>query len=159
MNQQPASPNGEDSKPKTAVGSRGLGGVFMAVLTRRKTLAAVAVLAVFVFSSIPFDHRLGFHRFDKEFHLMEYLVVGLLLFNLLTKGFREVTVVALLSGFAFLAVIGVIDEFYQYWIPGRTPDRSDFFFSALGAALAAAITGAMGFWFSRSGRKGGLTDP
>lgn len=153
MEPRPSAPVGEHAGP--ANDRQGLGWV-RAVLNRRKTLVALAVLAVFGFSSIPFEHVIGLHRFDKVFHLLEYLAVGLVLFNLITKGFRQVSWIGLVLGYGCLAAIGAIDEFYQYWIPGRTPDRADFFYSALGAALALGITAMMGFLIARKGRKGGL---
>lgn len=146
-------PPGEHPGADADVHRLGLGGMIRAVINRRKTLVAVAVLAVFGFSSIPFEHQLGLHRFDKVFHLVEYLAVGLVLFNLITRGFRQVSWIGLALGYLCLATIGAIDEFYQYWIPGRTPDRTDFFYSAMGAALALAITAITGFLISRNGRK------
>lgn len=157
MEPRPLPAPGENGQPKARGRSMGLGGMIKSLLNRRKTLVVLALLAVFGSSSIPFEHPLEFHRFDKEFHLIEYLVVGLALFNLITKGFRQVSALGLVLGYLFLAFIGAIDEFYQYWIPGRSPDRSDFFYSALGAALSLAITAMIGFWISRAGRKQGLT--
>ncbi len=156
MEPRPLPPPGEHTDTRADIGRQGLGGMFKAVINRRKILVLIALLAVFGSSSIPFEHPLRFHRFDKAFHLIEYLAVGLVLFNLITKGFRQVSWIGLALGYVCLAAIGVMDEFYQYWIPGRTPDRTDFFYSALGAALALAITAITGFLISRNGRKQGL---
>lgn len=156
MEPRPSPPVGEHTGTKADMDRQGPGGMVKAVLNRRKILVLIALLAVFGSSSIPFEQPMGFHRFDKVFHLLEYLAVGLVLFNLITRGFRQVSWIGLALGYGCLAAVGVIDEFYQYWIPGRTPDRSDFFYSALGAALALVITAFAGFLISRNGRKQGL---
>ena len=156
MEPRPSPPPGEHTETKDSMDRKGLGGMVKAVINRPKILLMIALVAVFGSSSIPFEQPMGFHRFDKEFHVMEFLAVGLVLFNLITKGFRQVTWIGLTLGYACLAVIGAIDEFYQYWIPGRTPDRADFFYSALGAALALAITAITGFLISRNDRKQSL---
>ena len=156
MEPRPSPPRGEPAETRADIDRQGLGGMVKGVINRPKILVMIALLAVFGSSSIPFEHAMAFHRFDKAFHLMEYLVVGLVLFNLITKGFRQISWTRLALGYGCLAAIGVIDEFYQYWIPGRTPDRADFFYSALGAALALVITAFAGFLISRNGRKQGL---
>ena len=156
MEPRPLPPPGEHAETGPSPDRQGVGGMVKAVINRRKILMMVALLAVFGSSSIPFERAMGFHRFDKAFHLMEYLAVGLVLFNLITKGFRQISWIGLALGYGCLAAIGVIDEFYQYWIPGRNPDRADFFYSALGAALALVITAIAGFLIARHGRKQGL---
>jgi len=156
MEPRPSPPPGENRENQPDIDRRGLGGMVKGLINRPKILVMIALLAVFGSSSIPFERPMDFHRFDKEFHLIEYLALGLVLFNLITKGFRQVSWRGLALGYVCLAAIGVIDEFYQYWIPGRTPDRSDFFYSALGAALALAITAITGFLIARNGRKQGL---
>ena len=156
MDSRPSPPPGEHSQTQAGMHRRGLGGIIKTVIDRRKILMIVALLAVFGSSSIPFERPMWFQGFDKGFHLMEYLAVGLVLFNLITSGFRRVSWTGLALGYACLAAIGAVDEFYQYWIPGRTPDRADFFYSAAGAALALAITAIAGFLIARNGRKQSL---
>ena len=107
----------------------------------RWSLAIAAIVAVFAVSSIPFNrHPAPVHGLDKVFHLIEFLVVGLLLLNLITQGFRRFHWIWL--GLAAVILLGLagLDELYQFWIPGRRPDRVDLLFSALGAALAVLIT-------------------
>lgn len=120
-------------------------GVLGVILKKRGALVLVAIALVFVSSSIPFEKPLGVQQYDKIFHLIEYMVLGFLLFNLITQGFKEFTPVLLVLGFLILITIGVLDELYQFFIPGRTPDRNDLLFSSMGSSLALLSTIILGW--------------
>ena len=56
---------------------------------------------------------------------------------------------------AVASVYGVIDEFHQHFVPGRTSDLWDWVADTLGgAAGAAAIVAFTRFWESRTQRRG-----
>jgi len=105
----------------------------------RYLLALLAVLGVFLISSLPNTRPPLFHGLDKLQHLVEYLLLGLILLNLTTQGFQRVSLRALSLAWSVLVLVGALDEGYQYWIPGRAPDRWDLFASASGGLLAVAL--------------------
>lgn len=124
----PAPPDGEISR------AAGSGGKW------RWTLAIAAVVSVFALSSIPIDRWPPVHGLDKAFHLIEFLVVGLVVLNLLTQGFRRFHWARLSLAALILLGIAGLDELYQFWIPGRRPDRLDLLYSSLGAGLAILVS-------------------
>lgn len=70
-------------------------------------------------------------------HLVEYFILGLLVYSALiktTRLHRPFVLTVLLC-----TVYGATDEFHQYFVPGRMPDIVDLTNDAIGSALALAV--------------------
>jgi len=120
----------------------------MARIRRPIVLAAGYVLLIFVLSSIPSLTAPGpeFIPKDKIAHLVEYSILGVLLF----KGIGWTVTPWRAATFGFLvavgASIGALDELYQSFIPGRMMSIFDWFADVAGVALGAGV-----FVFTRWG--------
>jgi VanZ family protein len=89
---------------------------------------------------------------DKLIHYFEYLVLGLLIFRWIDLEFTisktyYIFVFTLMIGSTF----GVLDENYQRFTPGRTPDVWDWVLDTVGV-LIAAIVGSI-YWRKRETKK------
>jgi len=93
---------------------------------------------IFYLSSQPGIHTpLLFHGQDKLLHLIAFGVLGFLLMGAMkatSSGYRtgQVWFVAALA-----ASYGVLDEFHQYFVPGRSVEVYDALADATGALLGA----------------------
>jgi VanZ family protein len=94
---------------------------------------------IFYLSSLPgIDTPMLFPGQDKLFHLITFGTLGFLLMGAMrttNSGYRirQVWLVVVL-----VASYGVLDEFHQYFVPGRTVELYD--------ALADAAGGLLGAW-------------
>jgi VanZ family protein len=110
------------------------------------------VLLIFTVSSIPNLRAPGpdFLPKDKIAHLVEYSILGALLF----KGFGWSVSRSRLATFAFIlavgASIGGLDEIYQSFVPGRTMSIYDWTADAIGTALGSGL-----FVFTHLGKRAG----
>jgi VanZ family protein len=117
-----------------AGGSTGPSGAFL----RYWLPLIVYVSLIFVLSAQPNLHPpLHFQNSDKLMHFGEYGVLGILLFRLVRSRSwgrrRDVAALAvLLAGMA----IGVADERFQAFIPGRSCDLFDWLADSLGVGMA-----------------------
>ena len=103
-------------------------------------LLAIAWAAViFYLSSQPgIDMPLLFPGQDKLFHLIAFGLLGFLLMGTLkatSSGYRTMQVWIVVG---LVASYGVLDEFHQYFVPGRSVEIYD--------ALADAAGGLLGAW-------------
>jgi len=120
----------------------------MSRIRRPIVLAAGYVLLIFVVSSIPSLKAPGpeFVPKDKIAHLVEYFVLGVLLF----KGIGWTVSPSRLATFGFLfavgASVGALDEIYQSYVPGRMMSILDWYADALGVAVGCGV-----FVFTRWG--------
>jgi len=93
---------------------------------------------IFYLSSQPGIHTpMLFHGQDKLLHLIAFGVLGFLLMGAMKatrSGYRtgQVWLVAVLA-----ASYGVLDEFHQYFVPGRSVEVYDALADAAGALLGA----------------------
>ena len=94
---------------------------------------------IFYLSSQPgIDTPLLFPGQDKLFHLIVFAMLGFLLMGSMkatNNGYRTLQVWLVVM---LVAVYGILDEFHQYFVPGRTVDIFD--------ALADAAGGLLGAW-------------
>ena len=102
--------------------------------------AIAYAIAIFVFSSLPsseFPH-LPFPNFDKIVHFFEFGLFGIFLYRAfrLYSPFRAPYLLTLVSGIPYAA----LDEFHQYFVPGRNCSAADFVFDVLGIVLFAAVS-------------------
>ena len=77
---------------------------------------------------------------DKVVHAAEYGVLGFLLVRAL-RGTNVVatSVPAALIAILFGLLVGLADELYQAYVPGRISDPADYAVDALGLALSAIV--------------------
>jgi VanZ family protein len=109
---------------------------------RRSLLLVVGyVLLIFIVSSIPSLTAPGpdFVNKDKVAHLVEYSILGALLFKGI--GWSASRSRAVTFGFIFAvgASIGALDEIYQSFVPGRMMSILDWGADAIGTAVGSGI--------------------
>jgi len=135
-----------------------LAGVPALIHRYRYGLAALSVVGIFALSSVPFHDPPRFRGWDKQLHVVEFFLVGLVILNGMTAGFRRRSWLSLGGAWAILIVLSILNEVYQRWIPGRSGDWNDMLASSLGgsvAVLLGAIVMAIGALRSRrSSREG-----
>jgi VanZ family protein len=121
---------------------------------RRLLLVFGYVLLIFIVSSIPSLTAPGpdFVPKDKLAHLVEYFVLGVLLF----KGIGWTATRSRAATFGFVFAVGVsiaaLDEIYQSFVPGRTMSILDWCADAAGTAAGCGT-----FIFSHLGKRPGET--
>ena len=114
--------------------------------TKRRTLAwipaIVYIALIFAISSIPgsIHGRIPFRIFDKAAHLVEFAGLGLFLMvafrgSMPRAGLRHVLLLVLAVGLA----IGVLDELYQSFVPGRAVEFLDWVADTIGVVLGSAL--------------------
>ncbi|MDD3012969.1 MAG: VanZ family protein [Candidatus Gastranaerophilales bacterium] len=77
-------------------------------------------------------------NFDKSLHLIEYCIFGFLLafaFELTRKNFNPPAKYCIIFG----SIAGGIDEFHQYFVPGRSFDIFDFMADVAGIVVGIAV--------------------
>jgi len=120
----------------------------MSRIRRPIVLAAGYVLLIFAVSSIPSLTAPGpdFVPKDKIAHVVEYFVLGVLLFRGI--GWTVTPSRAATFGFLFAvgASVGALDEIYQSFVPGRMMSILDWYADALGVAVGCGV-----FVFTRWG--------
>jgi len=87
-------------------------------------------------SSNPLSVNIG--GFDKTIHLIEYCIFGFLLafaFALSRKNFNPTAKYCIVFG----SIAGGLDEFHQFFVPGRAMDIFDFMADVAGIATGIAI--------------------
>jgi VanZ family protein len=93
---------------------------------------------IFYLSSQPgIDTPLLFPGQDKLFHLIAFGLLGFLLMGSMkttSSGYRTMQVWFVV---ALVATYGVLDEFHQYFVPGRSVEVYDALADATGALLGA----------------------
>ncbi len=102
----------------------------------RYLLTLVALLAVFAISSLPYSLLPKIRGWDKPLHMAEYMVIGLVLLNNTTHGFLNLKARTIAIAWAAVVLIAVLDEFNQFWVPGRAPDTMDLVASISGGVAA-----------------------
>ena len=104
-------------------------------------LAAYVALIFFV-SSRPYLVPPGpqFTMKDKLAHLVEYSILGALLYRILSVRVARPRLVALFLVFAVAGTIAAADEMFQGTVPGRQRDITDWIADVTGATLVGAGT-------------------
>ena len=74
---------------------------------------------------------------DKVVHLVEYGILGFLLFRAISSGRTSLRLSVMFAIFCAV-VLGALDESYQ-GITGRSPDVYDWLFDCLGAAISSCF--------------------
>jgi len=68
-------------------------------------------------------------KYDKQFHFVEFFILGILIINIFIPNLSFKLFASLLIVIFFIAVF---DECLQFFIPRRYPDINDFLFDVLG---------------------------
>ena len=75
---------------------------------------------------------------DKVIHLVEYGILGFLLFRAIFSSGRIPLILSVILTIFCATVLAALDESYQ-GITGRNPDVYDWFFDCLGAAISSCF--------------------
>lgn len=115
--------------------------------------------AIFAVSSVPNVTTIPGGFSDSAAHAAEYVVLALLLLRALARAdWRRVTWAAALSAIALAVAYGLVDEWHQSFVPGRSSEWRDVIADAAGASLGAGTAWAWGiirhFSHSRERRHG-----
>ncbi|MEE9554569.1 MAG: VanZ family protein [candidate division Zixibacteria bacterium] len=108
---------------------------------RKQYLPAVVwAILIMIVSSIPDISTPGirFTFADKIAHFIEYFILGLLTANAVRAFARKSWSIFWISAL-LAAIYGVLDEFHQLLVPGRSMEGWDMAADFLGAILASAI--------------------
>lgn len=120
----------------------------------RRVLPAVAYVAlIFVVSSIPSLTAPGprFLSPDKIAHLVEYSLLGALLFKAGAGRLGSSRWVEFLFLVAVGASVGALDEVYQGYVPGRQMSIPDWYADVIGTIVGLTV---MRVWRSRATTEG-----
>ena len=94
--------------------------------------AVLFYLLIFALSSRDFDIDLPGRGLDKAAHFVEFSVLGLLLALGYFNAFRFSTAVKSVLVFFTGLPLGILDEFHQLFVPGRTSAVGDVIADAAG---------------------------
>jgi len=108
----------------------------------------IFTLLIWAGSSVPGKSIPHFFEFtpDKLVHFAEYFILGIFLQRWLNFDYADWRrSKKLLIGICIGALVGTIDEFWQSFIPGRSPDYRDWLMDVTGVLIAGWI-----FYFRNS---------
>ena len=88
------------------------------------------MLSLIPFKSVESIHKLGV---DKVFHLIEYLILGIIFKYSINSTSRIY--------YLFILIVPLLDEFVVQEFSGRTVDYWDFIFNLIGLYLGIIIKG------------------
>ncbi|WP_067620118.1 VanZ family protein [Dissulfuribacter thermophilus] len=99
---------------------------------------------IFGASAIPGSNLPEIGTSDTVAHFLVYFIFGILLMWWRIKQLKGVLGASMLQAVILGSVYGITDEFHQYFVPGRTPDPSDWIADTVGV-LAGAIVITFGY--------------
>jgi VanZ family protein len=91
---------------------------------------------IFIFSSVPVQVKPGV---DKLLHVVEYAVMGFFTARAVLLTWDLPRNWGLLLGAALAALLGLLDEVHQYFVPGRSASVYDGAADLVGAILGALL--------------------
>ena len=96
---------------------------------------------IFLISSIPRTYfPSGFYSMDKIFHLIEYLIFGLLLSRAIKNSFLGLNRINLCIIVTLVAInYGMSDEFHQLFVVGKQASGWDILVDGIGGLIAGLI--------------------
>jgi len=110
--------------------------------------AIIFYALIFSLSSAGLGIRMRVYHFDKIAHAVEFGIMALLLsfafFNVMKA---SLTIKILVTFFVGLG-LGILDEFHQYYVPGRHRDALDALADAMGIAGGIFL-----YWYLEKTRK------
>ena len=121
--------------------------------------AVVWAVSIFVVSHIPASEiRKAAETIDAlpialdiAYHVVVFGVMGVLGYQVASLYLRQVRG-SYLAALVFVIGYGVIDEFHQSFVSGRSSAAEDVGYDILGAILGLSVVFAIRFIFSRAGR-------
>jgi len=105
---------------------------------KRKTYVTLTIFyasLIFVLSSFPKVPTIERPFLDKLEHVIEYSVLGFLAMSCFKKIDRKTIIFAIL----ITSLYGVLDEFHQYFVPGRDFSVLDMLADSLGSIVGIGI--------------------
>ena len=85
--------------------------------------------------------KLGIPNIDKLFHFVEYLILGVLLARAFANSSDKANFkLILLLSILITSVYGVLDEFHQRFVSGRSPEVFDIFSDIIGSFSGALLS-------------------
>jgi VanZ family protein len=98
------------------------------------------VVLTLLLTSIPnLSLEVSLPHADKIAHFGFYGVMGFLC-AMWRRECNRRAIGAVLAGVVFVAVVGIVDEIHQCWIPGRTMDLFDWVADAAGGGVGALFS-------------------
>jgi VanZ family protein len=94
---------------------------------------------VFYLSSKPLKVRLPIPSYDKGAHVFEFTLLGLLLSFGFFKTLKTSLRIKVLLTLAIGILLGILDEFHQYFMPSRQSDVLDALADAVGIGLGVLV--------------------
>jgi VanZ family protein len=120
------------------------------VLTTARIIVVLVAAVIFAGSSVPGKNIPHLFKFtpDKLIHCLEYAVLAVFIFRWLKLEFPAASLLRIdLLTFLVGSFMGILDENYQRFIPGRHPDVWDWVLDSIGVLLAIVT---MNFIVSRN---------
>jgi VanZ family protein len=107
--------------------------------------------AVFYAQSMPDAPEPPGPLTDKHEHFFFYGVLALLALRAFTNAnWRRITAATALGALVFSSLYGVVNEFHQRFVPGRSYDVVDMIANTIGSAVAVALVWAWSIIRARS---------
>jgi VanZ family protein len=105
-----------------------------------KSPAVLYAVIIFIFSSLPGNDipTLNIQFGDKIIHTLEYIILGILLYNAFRYPvpFSKPVILTLVCGILY----ALSDEIHQFFVPGRFCDLYDFLADATGIIISAFLS-------------------
>lgn len=109
-------------------------------------LYAAGIIAVSSIHNLRLP-QVGIADFDKLIHFLEYAVFAFLIFRSIYHISPKITLKqTLLFSALFLSFFALMDETYQYFIPGRHSDLWDFITDICGSLIVLTLCG---LWYKK----------
>ncbi len=110
-------------------------------------LYAVGIIAISSISNLKIS-RVNLIAFDKLIHFLEYAIFAFLIFRSVYNISPKITLKrTLLFSALFLSFFALMDEVFQYFIPGRHSELFDFLTDIGGSLVVLSLCG---LWYKRS---------
>jgi VanZ family protein len=92
--------------------------------------------AIFQASSFTLPSEPSVSLPDLPFHFLEFFALGLLTARMVAPDAKKGPILrSFLQAFCIILIFGLLDEFYQGFVPGRNPDWVDLLVDASGGLL------------------------
>ena len=98
---------------------------------------------IYYSSAIPGENipKIDIPNIDKLLHFVEYFILGALLVRAFSNSSDKVNFkLILLLSVLIASIYGLLDEFHQSFVPGRSPDIFDLFSDIIGSLLGALLS-------------------
>ncbi|NIA08562.1 MAG: teicoplanin resistance protein VanZ [Nitrospiraceae bacterium] len=115
----------------------------------RLALCIVYAGIIFGGSSVPGNQVPSLPVSDYLMHVFEYTVLGALLIWWRLSNTSILKGVALIQTILLGSIYGLLDEFHQYFVPGRCTDPLDWVADTIGTTIGALSVLALFFIFVR----------